>query len=103
MRLPMKSGWLHRQLTKTNSAMKTSRLIRLPAALAAVITIAVGCVSMGHPNLTAARDYVRDAIAKVTDAQKANNYDMGGHASRAKELMEQAIREINLAEQAASQ
>jgi cell shape-determining protein MreC len=82
--------------------MKTSLQIKLLVGLA-VIAIVVGCVSVGHPNLVAARQYVRDAIAKVTAAQQANNYDMQGHAARAKRLMEQAIEEINLAEQAANQ
>jgi len=82
--------------------MKTSLFFKLPVALAAVV-IAIGCVSIGHPNLAAARQDVRDAISRVTAAQQANNYDMQGHAARAKELMERAIQEINLAEQAASQ
>ena len=81
--------------------MKTSILVKLLAPLAA-IAIVVGCVSVGHPNLVAARDYVRDAIAKVTAAQQANDYDMQGHAARAKKLMQQAIDEINMAEQAAN-
>jgi len=80
--------------------MRTSALFKLPVAIAAA-AIAIGCVSMGHPNLAAARQDVRDAIARVTAAQNANNYDMGGHASRARKLMEQAIAEINLADQAA--
>ncbi len=39
---------------------------------------------------------------KVTEAQKANKYDMQGHADKAKRLMEQAIQEIQLAGEAAS-
>ena len=55
-----------------------------------------------HPNLAAAQALIRDAIAKITEAQKANNYDMKGHAARAKELLEQASHEIWLAAQAAN-
>ena len=82
--------------------MKPKLIINLLACLA-LIAIVVGCVTVGHPNLVAARQYVRDAIAKITAAQQANNYDWQGHAAKAKRLMEQAIQEINLAEQAASQ
>ena len=82
--------------------MKTPHRVKLLISLG-LIAIVVGCVSVGHPNLDAARQYVRDAIGKVTAAQQANNYDMQGHAAKAKRLMEQAIQEINLAEQAASQ
>ena len=82
--------------------MKTRFAIKLLACLSA-IAIVVGCVSVGHPNLVAAREFVRDAIAKVTAAQQANDYDMQGHAARAKRLMQQAVEEINLAEQAANQ
>ncbi|MGO9412664.1 MAG: hypothetical protein ACLQCB_18190 [Spirochaetia bacterium] len=60
------------------------------------------CVSAPHPNLAAAQQYVQQAIDKVTAAQKANNYDMQGHAAKAKSLMEQAIHEIQLAGGAAS-
>lgn len=80
--------------------MKSSVVIRVLVALA-VAAVVAGCVSMGHPNLAAARDYVEQAIAKVSAAQAANNYDMKGHAARAKQLMQQAIEEMNLAAQAA--
>jgi len=55
-----------------------------------------------HPNLAAAQDFIQQAIVKLTDAQKANKYDMKGHAARAKELLEQAYHEIWLAAQAAN-
>jgi len=74
--------------------------LALVGALAALV---VGCASVAHPNLASARQFVHNAIGKVTDAQKANNYDMQGHAARARKLMEQALQEIDLAEQAANQ
>ncbi|HET6450545.1 MAG TPA: hypothetical protein VFI08_04500 [Spirochaetia bacterium] len=55
-----------------------------------------------HPNLAAAQDLVQQAIAKITDAQHSNNYDMKGHAEKAKELLNQAYNEIWLAAQAAN-
>ena len=55
-----------------------------------------------HPNLAAAQDLIQQAIEKITDAQKANKYDMKGHAARAKQLLEEAYHEIWLAAQAAN-
>ena len=55
-----------------------------------------------HPNLAAAQDYIQQAIAKITDAQHTNNYDMKGHAEKAKELLNQAYNEIWQAAQAAN-
>ena len=56
----------------------------------------------GHPNLIAAQKSTDDAIAKLTAAQKANEYDLGGHAAKAKELLTQAQAEIKLAAEAAN-
>ena len=55
-----------------------------------------------HPNLAAAQDFIQQAIAKITEAQKANKYDMKGHAAKAKQLLEEAYHEIWLAAQAAN-
>jgi hypothetical protein len=55
-----------------------------------------------HPNLAAAQQFIQSAIDKVTAAQKANNYDMKGHAARAKDLLSQAYNEVWLAAQAAN-
>jgi len=48
------------------------------------------------------QDFIQQAIGKITDAQKANNYDMKGHTARAKQLLEEAYRAIWLAAQAAN-
>lgn len=55
-----------------------------------------------HPNLRAAQQLVDQAIERVSDAQRANEWDMGGHASRAKDLLAQASREIKLAAETAN-
>ena len=69
----------------------------------AVVFLLFSCVSTAprHPNLVAAQQLCQEAIDKVTAAQQANSFDMKGHAARAKELLQQAINEIQLAEQAA--
>jgi len=55
-----------------------------------------------HPNLAAAQAFIHNAIDKISEAQKANKYDMRGHAAKAKQLLEEASREIWLAAQAAN-
>jgi hypothetical protein len=55
-----------------------------------------------HPNLAAAQRLSRQAYERLIEAQKANEWDMGGHAAKAKELLEQANAEIKLAAEAAN-
>ena len=55
-----------------------------------------------HPNLHAAQKFLEQADQKITAAQKANEYDMEGHAAKAKELIEQASSELKLAAEAAN-
>jgi F0F1-type ATP synthase membrane subunit b/b' len=56
-----------------------------------------------HPNLAAAQRLTAQAYDKVTAAQQANEYDMGGHAAKAKDLLDQANKELKLAAEAANQ
>ncbi|HUA93225.1 MAG TPA: hypothetical protein VL991_11685 [Terracidiphilus sp.] len=55
-----------------------------------------------HPNLAAAQHFIDQAYAKIGEAQRANEFDMDGHAARAKDLLEQANREIKQAAMAAN-
>ncbi len=55
-----------------------------------------------HPNLRAAQDLINQAWDRITAAQQANEWDMGGHAARAKELLGQAREQIRLATEAAN-
>ena len=55
-----------------------------------------------HPNLAAAQRLSRQAWQRVVDAQKANEWDMQGHAQKAKDLLDQANQELKLAAQAAN-
>ena len=66
--------------------------------------VAVNAVDVGprHGNLRAAQKLIERAINKVNAAQVANEYDMEGHAARAKELLDQAYDEIKLAALAAN-
>jgi hypothetical protein len=55
-----------------------------------------------HPNLRAAQDLINRAYDRITVAQAANEWDMNGHAEKAKALLEQAKVEIGLAAEAAN-
>jgi hypothetical protein len=55
-----------------------------------------------HPNLAAAQRLSRQAWQRVVDAQHANEWDMNGHAQRAKDLLDQVNRELKLAAEAAN-
>jgi hypothetical protein len=66
------------------------------------VTVAQNVNPNRNPNLAAAQVLIEQAMEKVTVAQRANEYDMGGHAAKAKELLSQAYREIKLAARAAN-
>jgi len=55
-----------------------------------------------HPNIAAAQRLSRQAYNKIVAAQKANEYDMGGHAQKAKELLDQVNEELKLAAEGAN-
>lgn len=55
-----------------------------------------------HPNIAAAQQLVAKAFDKITAAQKANEFDLGGHAQKAKDLLEQASAELKLAAETAN-
>ncbi len=55
-----------------------------------------------HPNLAAAQKLMQKAIAKMTAAQEANEFDMAGHAAKAKDLLDQAFGEAKQAATAAN-
>jgi len=50
-----------------------------------------------HPNLAAAQRHLDMAFEKVQAAQQANEFDLAGHAAKAKELIDQADRELKMA------
>jgi hypothetical protein len=54
-----------------------------------------------HPNLVAADKLCAQAFAKLEAAQVANEFDLGGHAKKAKDLIQQAQEEIRLAKEKA--
>jgi hypothetical protein len=55
-----------------------------------------------HPNLAAAQKLLGQAYEKVVDAQKANEWDLGGHAQKAKALIDSAAAQLKLAAEASN-
>ena len=56
-----------------------------------------------HPNLAAAQRLVSEAYGKIAAAQSANEFDLGGHAARAKELLDQVNRKLKAAAMTANE
>ena len=81
-------------------------------SLAALLLITAGIAFAGrpvrnvsparHPNLAAAQNLVRQAFEKISAAQRANEWDMNGHAQKAKELLDQVNVELKEAAEAAN-
>src|SRR5258706_12001152 len=84
--------------------MKTFRINALAAiALAAALLLSGYMFAQSpetninprkHPNLAAAQRYCLQAFQRISDAQQANEWDMNGHAQRAKDLLDQASHEL---------
>jgi hypothetical protein len=55
-----------------------------------------------HPNLAAAQHLSQEAWEKIVAAQQANEWDMQGHAAKAKELLDQVNQELKLAAETAN-
>lgn len=55
-----------------------------------------------HPNLAAAQRLSEQAWQRIVAAQEANEWDMGGHAQKAKNLLDEVNKELKLAAEAAN-
>jgi hypothetical protein len=55
-----------------------------------------------HPNLAAAQRLSEQAWQRIVDAQKANEWDLQGHAERAKSMLDQVNNELKLAAEASN-
>jgi hypothetical protein len=56
-----------------------------------------------HPNLAAAQRLSGQAYDKIVAAQEANEWDLNGHAQKAKELLDQVNRELKQAAEASNE
>jgi hypothetical protein len=77
-------------------------LLLLLSSLALLAAPARNVSPARHPNLAAAQRLARQAYEKVSAAQRANEWDMGGHAAKAKELLDQVNNELKEAAEAAN-
>jgi hypothetical protein len=55
-----------------------------------------------HPNLAEAQRLTNRAYDKLVEAQGANQFDMSGHAQKAKDLLVEASHEMKAAAMAAN-
>ena len=55
-----------------------------------------------HPNIAAAQRLTQQAYEKLVSAQQANEWDMEGHAQKAKNLLDEVNRELKIAAAAAA-
>ncbi len=90
------------EMRKTIAAAVVGAVVLAGGALLAAAP-ARNVSPMRHPNLAAAQKFSREAFEKVLAAQRANEWDMQGHAQKAKELLDQVNAELKLAAETANQ
>jgi len=97
-----KAGFIIRPMIKTRV---------LPAALASLLLIGGVAIAQRpkenispgrHPNLAAAQRLSQQAWEKIVAAQEANEWDLQGHAQRAKNLLDQVNNELKQAAEASN-
>jgi hypothetical protein len=85
--------------------MKHLAIAGLMSAMALAATVAVAAPpaqnvsGARHPNLAAAQRLANQAYNKITAAQQANEFDLAGHAAKAKDLLDQVNNELKQAAQ----
>jgi hypothetical protein len=85
---------------------KSLAVFLLAASLAATVAVAAPVQNVDparHPHLAEAQRLSFVAWQKIDDAQVANKGKLGGHAARAKQLLEEANVELRLAAAASDQ
>ena len=70
------------------------------ALVALPLGVFAGSAMKGHPHLEAA---LNTADTKISEAQKANEFDLGGHAAKAKDAIALAKEELRLAAETANE
>jgi hypothetical protein len=86
----------------------SGKFLSAAASLALLVSAAVAAPpvdninSHRHPNLAAAQRLSTQAYERISAAQAANEWDMNGHAAKAKELLDQVNRELKEAAEAAN-
>jgi hypothetical protein len=89
-------------MTKTRISTLVLSLIVLLSGIAVAQRPKENVSGARHPNLAAAQRLSQQAWQRVVDAQKANEWDLGGHAQKAKELLDEVNKELKLAAEASN-
>jgi hypothetical protein len=98
--LPFATFFLNSILVNGGNMKKTIVTLLIGILLGSGIAL---FAAVRHPNLVEAHNLILKAILRIDLAQKANEYDLGGHAAKAKEHLAAAETEIKLAAEAAAQ
>jgi hypothetical protein len=77
--------------------MSKLKTVLITAAIAFPVGILAAGPMKGHPNMLAADKALNTAWEKITAAQKANEFDLDGHAAKAKDAIKLAVDELKLA------
>lgn len=77
--------------------MSKLRVALITTLVALPLGVFAGGALKSHPNMQAATKALNTAFDKITAAQKANEYDLGGHAAKAKDAIQLAKDELKLA------
>jgi len=89
-------------MTKTRVLAAFVTLLFLIGGLALAQRPAKDINPARHPNLAAAQRLSRQAYEKIVAAQEANEWDMQGHAQKAKNLLDEVNNELKQAAEAAN-
>jgi hypothetical protein len=89
-------------LTNRNSLLKLAGVLLLLAGLALAQRPKENVAPGRHPNLAAAQRLSQQAWQRIVAAQEANEFDMQGHAQKAKNLLDEVNRELKLAAESAN-
>jgi hypothetical protein len=89
-------------MTKTRALAAFVTLLFLIGGLALAQRPAKNINPARHPNLAAAQRLSRQAYEKIVAAQEANEWDLQGHAQKAKNLLDEVNNELKQAAEASN-
>ena len=89
-------------MTKTRILAAFVTLLFLTGGLALAQRPAKNVSPGRHPNLAAAQRLSRQAYEKIVAAQEANEWDLEGHAQKAKNLLDEVNNELKQAAEASN-
>ena len=89
-------------MTKTRILAAFVTLLFLIGGLALAQRPAQNVSPGRHPNLAAAQRLSRQAFERIVAAQEANEWDLHGHAQKAKNLLDEVNNELKQAAEASN-